>query len=65
MRIGFIGAGNMSGAIIKGIISSGIVKKEDVFAADKFLPTLEKVKTNYGINITEDNKEVVENCDVI
>lgn len=65
MRIGFIGAGNMSSAIIKGIISSGIVKKEDVFAADKFLPILEKVKTNYGINITEDNKEVVEKCDVI
>lgn len=65
MRIGFIGAGNMSAAIIKGIISSGIVKEENVFASDKVLSTLEKVKTSYGINITENNKEVVENCDVI
>ena len=65
MKIGFIGAGNMSQAIIKGIIASNIVKKEDVFASDKFLPTLEKVKSEYGINITEENDVVVKNSDII
>ena len=65
MRIGFIGAGNMASAIIKGIISSKLVKKEDILASDKFLPTLEKVKTNFGIGVTTSNKEIVENCDII
>ena len=65
MRIGFIGAGNMSQAIIKGIVSSKIVSKEEVFASDKFRPILEKVQNSYGINITEENKEIVEKCDVI
>lgn len=65
MRIGFIGAGNMASAIIKGIISSKLVKKEDILASDKFLPTLEKVKTNFGVGITISNKEIVENCDII
>lgn len=65
MKIGFIGAGNMSSAIIKGIISSKLIKKEDIFASDKFLSTLQKVKINYGINITEDNTKVVEECDIV
>lgn len=65
MKIGFIGAGNMSQAIIKGIISSNITKKENIFVSDKFLSILEKVKAGYGINIIEDNKEIVAKCDIV
>ena len=34
MKIGFIGAGNMGGAIARGIIRSGVVQAEDVFLYD-------------------------------
>ncbi|MEG0134736.1 MAG: pyrroline-5-carboxylate reductase [Cetobacterium sp.] len=65
MKIGFIGAGNMSQAIIKGIISSKIVSNEDIYASDKFQPVLEKVSKEYGVKIETDNKNIVKNCDVI
>ena len=35
MKIAFIGAGNMGGAIIGGIIKNGIAKPCDVTVADK------------------------------
>ena len=58
MKLGFIGCGNMAGAIISGIIKSGIVAKNEIIASDAFAPMLEKAKSNFGINITDDNKEV-------
>ena len=34
MKIGFIGSGNMGGAIARGIVKSGVVKGEEVFLYD-------------------------------
>ncbi|MGM9937664.1 MAG: NAD(P)-binding domain-containing protein, partial [Candidatus Ornithomonoglobus sp.] len=34
MTIGFIGAGNMGGAIIGGIVSNGIAEPSDIIVAD-------------------------------
>lgn len=34
MKIGFIGSGNMGGAIARGVIQSGVVAAEDVFVYD-------------------------------
>ena len=53
--IGFIGAGNMGGAIIGGIIRSGLYKPSEITASDKSAPALVKLKESFGINITEDN----------
>ena len=34
MKIGFIGSGNMGGAIARGIVKSSVVKGEEVFLYD-------------------------------
>lgn len=64
-KIGFIGCGVMGKSIMSGIIGSGIAAASDITASDVVLQTLEAAKTELGINITADNKEVVKNSDVI
>lgn len=65
MRLGFIGTGNMAGAIIGGIIKKGIVKPEDIIGSDVFEAGRERVKAQYGIEVTADNKEVARKADVL
>lgn len=65
MKLGFIGCGNMAGAIMGGIIKEGICKPEDIIGADLFEPGRKKVQETYGIQVTADNKEVAEQADVI
>ncbi len=65
MKIGFIGTGNMASAIMGGAIKKGVVTPEDMIGADVSAPGREKVRTQFGIQVTADNKEVVQNADVV
>ncbi len=64
-KIGFIGSGNMGGAMIGGIIRAGLVEKENIYVSDISEKSLEIVKENYGVNTTTDNTVVASTCDVI
>lgn len=65
MKLGFIGTGNMAGAIMGGVIKSNVFKPEEIIGADLFAPGRERVKNLYGINVTESNKEVIEKSEVV
>ena len=65
MKLGFIGAGNMSKAIMCGVLKNEIFKPEEVIASDLYVPGLEAAKESLGINITTDNKEVAKNSEVL
>ena len=64
-KIGFIGAGNMAGAIIGGIVKSNLVKSENVIASAKTMANLERLQQEYNISVTLDSKEVVKNSDIV
>ena len=64
MKLGFIGCGNMATAIMGGILSNGLMEPSDIIGADVFAPSKENVKTKFGIQIADTNKEVVENAEV-
>ncbi|MFR3499619.1 MAG: pyrroline-5-carboxylate reductase family protein, partial [Paraclostridium bifermentans] len=64
-KIGFIGAGNMAKAMIGGIVKSKLVEANNVFASDLNEIALENAKSEYGINTTNDSKEVVKNSDIV
>ena len=57
-KLGFIGMGNMAGAIAQGIVKSGFLKGEDIIAYDIVSSQLDKVK-DLGFVIAKDEKEVV------
>lgn len=65
MKLGFIGTGNMAGAIMGGIIKKGIFKPEEIIGADIFEPGRQRAKDTYGINVTGDNKEVMEKAEIV
>lgn len=65
MKLGFIGTGNMASAMMGGIIKNNIVPADEIIGADLFAPGRERAKANLGINVTDSNKEVVENAEII
>lgn len=65
MKIGFIGLGNMAGAICQGIIESGFVLGNDVYGYDLDDSKLLAFKDNYQINTCSNEIEVVNNCDYL
>ena len=62
--IGFIGAGNMGYALIKGLINSGY-PSENIKACDLNEDLLQKRSKEFGINVYIDNAELLKACDVV
>ena len=65
MKLGFIGCGNMAGAIMGGIVKNGMIKASEIIGSDLSPVGRQKVEEAYGIVTTENNKEVVEKADVV
>ena len=64
-RIGIIGSGNMAEAIIKGIISSGIVSPEKVISSDIRTDRTSLFSESFGISTTSDNLELVSQVEIV
>lgn len=64
-KIGFIGAGKMAQAIMKGIIKANFFSADNIFASEPNLEIADKVSDAFGIKVFQSNKELVEMCDVI
>lgn len=64
MTIGFIGLGNMGSAMLKGAVSSGKYKAEDIYASDINKEALKKINEEYNINISDKNADAAA-CDML
>lgn len=60
MKLGFIGTGNMAGAIMGGIIQKGIFRPEQIIGADISEAGRRKAKETYGIEVTDDNRKAAD-----
>ncbi|MDO4345723.1 MAG: pyrroline-5-carboxylate reductase [Eubacteriales bacterium] len=65
MRTGFIGCGNMAGAMIRGMIESGKVQPEDVIISARTEATRERARREFGVKTADSNCEVVRASDII
>lgn len=65
MKLGFIGTGNMAGAIMGGIIKKGIFKPEEIIGSDISEAGRERIREVYGIQVTADNKEAAAKSEVL
>ena len=64
-KIGFIGAGNMANALIKGLIDNSEFGTEQITASDTDMEKLDKMETKYSIATTPSNVKVVRDCNII
>lgn len=62
--IGFIGCGNMGGAILYGALESGVLPKENAYVYD-INPAMMEKAAGWGINLCEDDEDVCKKCDII
>lgn len=63
-KIGFLGAGNMAQAMIKGLLEGGIPAK-NIYASNRSEGKLIKLAEEYKINPLSSNEELIDTCDII
>jgi pyrroline-5-carboxylate reductase len=64
-RIGMLGAGNMAGALIRGLLASGSVTPDKINASDVRHDHLKELATEYGIKTFTDNRELAAASDLV
>lgn len=65
MKYGFIGLGNMTTAIIKGMCNSGDFDSSYIYGYNRTKSKTTKLATSYGIQATTSIEELMAKCDVI
>ena len=63
-KIGFIGCGNMGSAILKGIVESGSVEKEQIYVYDVSAAAQEAMR-DFGVRVMVNNEEVCKAADIV
>ncbi|MGH8009603.1 MAG: pyrroline-5-carboxylate reductase family protein, partial [Candidatus Binatia bacterium] len=64
-KIGFIGAGNMAGALLKGLLTAKLYKPRDLLVSDAIPAQLKKVKKAYQVDGIDDNQTLVREAQTI
>nr|WP_315021112.1 pyrroline-5-carboxylate reductase [uncultured Aminipila sp.] len=65
MKLGFIGAGNMGGAILRGYLASGKIQSKDLFVCGRNIEKLDKLCSELGVKACYNIAELVDVCDVV
>lgn len=65
IKIAFVGAGNMSEAIIKGVLDAGLFEASTLLASDVSEQRLHLLKQRYAIKTSASNREAVREAELI
>lgn len=66
LKLGFIGAGNMGSAILRGLIAAEYLSADDMAVCDLSTRKLEELSDEFpGLTCTESDVELAEMCDMI
>ena len=63
--IGVLGCGNMGGALVRALVSSGTVPAKDLFVYDTLAPAMEGLKRELGVQTAVQAHDLPDKCDVL
>ena len=63
--LGFVGCGNMAQAMITGILTQKVVSPQELIVSNPREEKTAKLKDEFGIITTTDNKEVAKQSDIL
>ena len=63
--IGFLGAGNMASALVKGLLHAGVFGPQAIMVSDVKSDRLAHLMETHGVRTTTDNHELVRSVDVL
>jgi pyrroline-5-carboxylate reductase len=64
-RVGFVGAGNMGEALIRGLVQAAVLPAASIVAHDVRVDRLRELERQFGIQVAKDNETVVRQTDVV
>jgi pyrroline-5-carboxylate reductase len=64
-NIGFLGAGNMAGALLSGLLSAKVVEASRITASDTRAERLAELEKTYAVRTTTDNRALVRASNVV
>ena len=64
-KVGFVGAGNMATALVKGLIQSGLYPPEQIRSSDISGERLKRINEQFGLKVYTSNTDMVRDCSVI
>jgi pyrroline-5-carboxylate reductase len=64
-RIGMLGAGNMAGALIRGLLASKSVTPEQIVASDVRADHLKELEVKFGIRTFSDNRKLAAESNLV
>lgn len=66
LKLGFLGIGNMGGAILRGVLEAGYLVEEDIAVCRRNRRKLEELSDEFpGLTCTESALELAEMCDML
>ncbi|MBY0554569.1 pyrroline-5-carboxylate reductase [bacterium] len=65
MKIGFIGAGNMTQALVKGMVESKEIKADHILISNRTPGKLIKLSEQFQVQTRTHNQEIISECDVV
>jgi pyrroline-5-carboxylate reductase len=63
--VGFCGAGNMAGALIKGMLHAELLPPDRILVSDPRAERLDELVKHYGVRAARDNRGVLREADVV
>ena len=58
-KLGFLGAGNMAGALIRGVLEARLYRAADIWVSDALPQQCRKICRRHGVGAARDNRELV------